>query len=725
MIFELVGDLVSASTVFPTRHRDHQILSMLEKALRRDTQFVGRHPTMLFQCIWNACWWYDCPEAAQHYDAPEEEWGPEGAPWTRQGRKLCSQLEDWYEKKEAATPGFCWARSLLPPPVYLGNALQSVLRGQGARITCLTYSHDGRVLASGDEDGSVRIWSIDSGAQLLVLYCDGRSAAATDLAFDAGGSRLVSGTSDGSIYIWDARAGCVIHRMTGHVGCINRVCISHDGRRIASAGEDRCVRLWNVEDGGVGGCYKGHVDVVNDVQFLPDGRVVSVSADGTVRFWSSHTAAQEHRIAGHRESVNCVAISPDGTWVVTGSDDGYAIVWSASHFIAVLRLPVGEDGVRGVAFANDGRRVFATSKHGTTGIWCAVTGKELERLHRPCRVGAGSALSPDQNSVAVAIDDEIQICRISYRLKQGNPNVLRRAGLADAVAVSPDGHLVATATPKKPPVIHLWHAATGFEFGTLPGHRATIRDLAFGSTWQQLASASDDGTVKVWDLASRPPIRSFDEHFYGVQTVRFFPNRKATIACGGLDAKLRIWDIIDRVYADHSSYEHSESITSLSIASDEQSIAYGTNGGSIFVCDFQGTEHLIEHSEYAGNVEVALSHDGTTVAYSRPGSPHKNGFVKIISKDTGHCVRLDLGYSDPLSVLARERDDSAICATVHAGETVASLGRSKAHVAWLHSQPSVIRSEFNGRLWAAIERKHFLMFRIEGELPEIHRKETR
>ena len=71
MIFELVQDYSAAISVMPEDHPRHRTLILLEEAIRREIHFIDRHPTTLFQCMWNTCWWYDCPEAANHYEEPE------------------------------------------------------------------------------------------------------------------------------------------------------------------------------------------------------------------------------------------------------------------------------------------------------------------------------------------------------------------------------------------------------------------------------------------------------------------------------------------------------------------------------------------------------------------------------------------------------------------------------------------------------------------------------
>ena len=76
MIFELAKDFSATLAAIPQDHPKRRILRLLEEAIRRDVHFIARHPTTLFQCLWNTCWWYDCPEAADHYIEPEGGWPP-------------------------------------------------------------------------------------------------------------------------------------------------------------------------------------------------------------------------------------------------------------------------------------------------------------------------------------------------------------------------------------------------------------------------------------------------------------------------------------------------------------------------------------------------------------------------------------------------------------------------------------------------------------------------
>ena len=130
LIFELAKDFTESLKIIPSERPLRRIIRLLEEALRRDIHFIARHredyPQALFQCLWNSGWWYDCPQAANHY---EEKDGP----WSRDGEKLYQLLEKWRKQKETETPEFRWIRSLRPPQQHLGTAQIAILKDMRMR----------------------------------------------------------------------------------------------------------------------------------------------------------------------------------------------------------------------------------------------------------------------------------------------------------------------------------------------------------------------------------------------------------------------------------------------------------------------------------------------------------------------------------------------------------------------------------------------------------------
>src|SRR5262249_3219727 len=126
LVFELAADFLAAVHTMPPDHEWHRRLRLICEALGMDLPFLGRHPTALFQTLWNHCWGYECPQAAKHYREEADRGMP---PWKVPGPKLSKLLERWHQQKSEAEPGYCWVRLLRPPSHHLGTALRKILSG--------------------------------------------------------------------------------------------------------------------------------------------------------------------------------------------------------------------------------------------------------------------------------------------------------------------------------------------------------------------------------------------------------------------------------------------------------------------------------------------------------------------------------------------------------------------------------------------------------------------
>jgi WD40 repeat protein len=470
--------------------------------------------------------------------------GPDGSHIVSAGRDGTLKLWDVSSGAERATlEGHSESRS---------HAESRVGGRHGPAVIACAFSPIGTVLVSASEDETLKIWDVETGANLHTLRghhgpCEAVafSPDGTEIASISPGSATILGFHEaydvqpGSLKVWDARTGVERVTLEGHAGLVHACAFSPDGGLLASAGHDRTLRVWDATataeqnavgghadsvrvciitpdgttclsagddckvkiwetDGGVELATVGHGDWIWSCAISPDGRrAVSASADKTLFVIDLETQDLLTRLWGHGDVVWTTAFSPDGSQVVSASRDGTLKLWDAETYTERATLSPG-DSMRVCAFSPDGSLLVSAGEEGTVRLWSVPRRRELRSLRGHTDSVRACAFSPDGSQVASAsLDGTVKL----WRAQTGAETTLEgHAGAIYSCAFSPDGTLLGSASADG--TLRLWDVASGSERGTLAGHADTVWTCAFSPDGALVASASSDRTVRLWDVAS-------------------------------------------------------------------------------------------------------------------------------------------------------------------------------------------------------------------------------
>lgn len=439
-------------------------------------------------------------------------------------------------------------------------------------VSAVSWSPDGRMLASGSHDSSIKLWDLQAGKRIRTFR--GHTHGVRCLSFSPCGHLLASGSSDNTIKVWNVATGEGLMTLIGEndYSQIESLAFSSDGQTIVSGGRDRLVRLWDVRSGKQTSVFAGHTHWVSCVAFSPNGQLIASSSwDKTIRLWESATGRELRSIRGHTKFVRAVEFTPDGTQLVSGGWDKTVRVWNVKSGKLTQTLRGHESAVIAVAVSHDGATLASAGYDDTIRLWDRVSGKEQRSMKGHSECVRSIRFSLDDQMIASGSDD--RTVRL-WRTTNGNAldTSQKRSRSVSSVRFSPDGETIALS--RSDGAIEFWRVATAQRVGDLPGQGHGVDDLAFSPNGDKLVSAGADKTVKIWDTKTGEELHSLADHTDQVNSVAISPDGK-TVVSGGDDRTVVLWDLATGT-ARHMPNAHKERVSAVAFSPCGKTLVTGS-----------------------------------------------------------------------------------------------------------------------------------------------------
>jgi WD40 repeat protein len=393
---------------------------------------------------------------------------------------------------------------------------------------------------------------------------------------------------------------------------IKAVRFSPDGETVVTAGETGIVQLWSLSGDRTGeltGHVQGVLGGINDLAFSADGQtLVTAGGDETVRVWNVQDGSSLE-IVPALSVVNSVAISPDSQSIVIAGDNSPVKRFDMNgKEVGILAGHQG--GVLKVRYSPDGSKIVTAGKDGTVRLWNRDGKLPETLLSREGEYIYGISFSPEGEAVAIAGESFASIMTVEDKRQTAlNGHI----GAVLTAVFSPDGQYIATAGDDG--TIRLWDRA-GREIKRLFGHRGAIWQVAFSPDGRFLMSAGRDGTSRLWQLerdqdSESPEFAGFEED---VNTLALLPGESAIVAAGD-EGIVKIWS---RDGQEQQSWVASERgpIWDLDVSPDGTTIVTGGLDSAVRLWDRSGQQiaSLRGHDNFVNNTQ--FSTDGKYVITS-------------------------------------------------------------------------------------------------------------
>jgi WD40 repeat protein len=479
--------------------------------------------------------------------------------------------------------------------------------GHNDSVTSVTFSPDGKILASGSDDRTVRLWDLNG--KPIGQPCVGHNDSVTSVTFSPDGKILASGSNDKTIRLWDCKGNAIGKEFVGHKSFVSSIAFSPSGKRILSGSGDHTICLWELNGSIIGQPIYGHNDFVTSVCFSPDGQTfASSSCDRTIRLWNLKGKPIGKPIEAHDKYVTDVVFSPDGQTLASSGGDNKLRLWQLDGTPIENDLVGHTDLVASFAFSPNGKLLASGGGDCTVRLWDRF-GYQINIPIRKHTSDVDVVLSPSEQTIISSAGRTLQL----WNLIDDKWQIRHLEGHKDYVyglALSPDGQTIVSGSGDG--TMLLWDLHGNRISEPFRGHEAEVTDVAFSADGRIIASASTDGTLLLWDLHGNQMSEPFRGHNGQVNAISLSgTGEQMRIVSGGSDKLLFLWDRYGNQLTNFSG--HDAPVKSVTFCSNGQSLISGSADGTMRRWNLKGKSIITFMGHRDSVTSVALSSDGEIV----------------------------------------------------------------------------------------------------------------
>ncbi|NJO62092.1 MAG: AAA family ATPase [Richelia sp. RM2_1_2] len=518
--------------------------------------------------------------------------------------------------------------------------------GHDASVNSVTFSNDGRLLASGSQDNLIKIWRQNG---KLIQTLEAHKDGIFSVIFSPDNQFIITGSFDNTVSLWrhNSTTGLFTNRPFVRISETDglwAIAFNPNNNIVATGSENGKVKFWTL-DGQLIKTISAHNQKIWSLNFSPDGKYfATASTDNTIKIWDSQGRFLK-TLLGHTDGVLSVNFSPNSKQIISGSKDETVKLWDLTG--KLLHTFAGHtDEVLDVRFSRDGKLIASASADDTVRVWDVALQKQLYQHKGHGSKAVEVNFSPDDKTLAIASADN------SVKLKYLKGILPTFAG--NSVSFSPDKKTIAIANQKA----IVLRRRDGSLIRRFNPQNEDIIKLIFSPTGKYLATIDKDNQIKVWNFQGKllqswqgHDVKNNDIPLDAIPNISISPDGKTIATIGRFDKRVKLWNFQGKLIK--SWHLNDDWVTSIKFSPDGETLA--TIGDkTVKIWNYQGNllRTMTGHKDSISAFN--FNSDGRIIA-----TASNDKTVKLWQHDTGKLLQT-LTHKDNVYAVSFSEDNQFV-----------------------------------------------------------------